>query len=154
MLLRLRQLLGKGQPGAREEATEEPLETIKPHQKRVFGTRDFYLGVAGTSHYQRAITAAISGKKSYKGTTYIPVVLQTEPDNPHDSNAVKVMTTNQETIGYLYREEAEAYAPVMQAWQNLAKNKGKWIGCEARVVENDGSRRAYLDLDKPESILA
>ena len=154
MLQRLRQLIAKEQSFVREEATIEPPDTIKPHQKRVFGTRDFALGVAGTSHYKRAITAAIADKKSYKGRTYIPVVIETEPDNPHDPNAVKVMTTNRETIGYLYREEAKEYAPVILEWQKLEKNNGKWIGCEAQVVSKDGDLRAYLDLDAPNSILA
>lgn len=145
----LKQLLGipDASEGNHSDASEAQQE-IKPHQKRVFSTRDFSVGVAGTSHHRSAITFAATGVKSYKGRSYIHVVLQTEPENPHDANAVKVMTTTQETIGYLYRDDAKRYAPAIRYWER----RGKWVGCQAVVVEKGRGDRVYLDLDKPGTI--
>lgn len=140
----LKQLLA-GNPGQSELA-----EAIKPHEKRVFGTRDFSLHVVGTSHYRREIEAATAGRKSYSGNrNYIPVVLETEPDNPYDSNAVKVMSVNRETIGYLPREDAAKYASAIRAWHGT----GKFVGCDAVVVRSQRNPGVWLDLDAPESIL-
>ena len=145
-----RWLNGLFSPRNSDKSSEEAAEEIKSNQKRVFGTRDFEVGVAGTSHYQQAIGAATKGKKSYGDRVYINVVLQTEPENPHDPNAVKVMTTNQQTIGYLYREKAEQYAPKIQAWQD----RGKWVGCQGTVVGKGQDVKVYLDIDKPDAIVA
>ena len=123
-------------------------DEIKPHQKRVFSTRDFNVGVAGARNYHQAIMAATKGKKPYGERVYIPVVLQTEPDNPHDPNAVKVMSTTRQTIGYLYREEAEQYRPGIESWEQ----QGKWVGCQGQVVGKGQDVRVYLDLDTPEAV--
>ena len=127
----------------------EPEEAIKPHEKRVFGTRDYSLHVVGTSQYQRQIRAATVGRKSYQGNRkYIHVVLETEPDNPYDSNAVKVMSGNKETLGYLAREDAQKYSVAIRPWED----SGKWVGCDATVVENRGRFGVWLDLDTPAKI--
>ena len=135
------------------KSSEEPTleaDAIRPHQKRVFSTREFDTRVAGTQHYSHAIGAAVEGQKRYGERVYISVVLQTEPDNPHDPNAVKVMSVTRQTIGYLYRDEAVQYAPGVQSWAE----RGKWVGCQATVVGKGPDAMVYLDLDTPETIAA
>lgn len=147
----LKQLLTTPEPPEHEAPpiTGEE-DTIKPHQKRVFGTRDFKLIVVGTSNYHQAIERATAGRKSYKGNRYyIPVVLEAEQDNPHDSNAVKVISLQRDTIGYLPREEAVKYTAAVQSWQD----QGKWVGCDANVALDRKRPGIWLDLDIPEAII-
>lgn len=115
MFRRLKGLLGmQERPSGELVPATEAGDAIKPYQKRVFGTRDFHLGVAGTTNYGPAIKAAVAGQKQYGDRSYIHVVLETEPENPYDPNAVRVMSLDKATIGYLYRDKAGEYRPAVQ----------------------------------------
>lgn len=64
--------------------------------------------VAGEAHYQEALEA-ICGPRTEGGyEEYEAAVLEPEPDNPHDSNAVRVMIAGRQ-VGYLMREDAPKY---------------------------------------------
>jgi hypothetical protein len=59
------------------------------------------------------------------------VRLTSQPDNPHDRNAVAVQTFGGETLGYLSREDAPRYQPLilqLNAEGVLACAQGKLYG--------------------------
>lgn len=68
--------------------------------------------VVGESNYQREISR-ITGRKGNEGLDFPAIaVLAPEPSNPHDANAVNVQIEG-EIIGYLCREDAAEYSPVL-----------------------------------------
>jgi hypothetical protein len=74
------------------------------------------VNVAGESHYQDALRQ-IAGEVSenepqVRHTT--EAILEPEPENPHDPNAV-VVRIDGHKVGYLPRTEAVAYGPVLRA---------------------------------------
>jgi collagen type III alpha len=71
--------------------------------------------VAGESHYRRSIRG-LFGKDFRAAGTEIAVMAQLipEPGNKHDRNAVGVWVSGVQ-VGYLPREEAARYAPVLSA---------------------------------------
>ena len=128
-----------------------PLEgfPVKPSQKRAFTTRDFELYVAGSKYYQQSLMHELQGKREYGKRAYLKVVLRTETDNPHDKNAVRVLSAESGLLlGYLPSEMAGAYSGPVQRWQKA----GKWVACDAVAVDA-GRKGVYLDLDEPEVIL-
>lgn len=78
-----------------------------------FSTSSGLLRVVGESHYQQSLRnarAAISDPEPVFWASLIP-----EPDNPYDPNAVKVTIDPFGTVGYLARESARRYGPLIAA---------------------------------------
>ena len=118
---------------------------------RALGTRDFALPIVGESHYQDALRRAKAGAKDYAGAGYIKIILAREPDNRFDPNAVKVMTDDLATIGYLSRDNAVKYGPSIERW----KSQGYLVRCEAKLSGGTKGKKtigAWLDLAEPEEI--
>src|SRR5476651_1247191 len=73
-----------------------------------------FVGVVGESHYQDALQNA---KRSRPGEAE-PVFMATlvrEPDNVYDANAVAVVIDPFGTVGYIRREIAQRFAPLIDA---------------------------------------
>jgi hypothetical protein len=68
------------------------------------------LEVVGESHYQDALWRLAGGLSVDRVRCAVMAVLVPEPDNPHDSNAVKVLIEDR-LVGYLSREDAVVYLP-------------------------------------------
>ena len=75
------------------------------------------------------------------------LVLEPEPDNPRDINAIRVLRRNGEQIGYLEREFAGQVVPrTAKGWgfhalvAGVGRSKGGLYGMALlMVVENDGA---------------
>lgn len=96
-------------------------------------------GVAGESHYQKALKALAGGKAVPERDLdkAIPVEAALVPDaNRHDRNAVRVVVDGR-TVGYLPREDAADYRPELnRLWQDGA------VGvCPGRIM--GGGKRHY-----------
>lgn len=49
----------------------------------------------------------------------VPLLLEREADNKYDSNAIKVMTTDREKLGYIPKSENSIYARLMDSGKIL-----------------------------------
>jgi hypothetical protein len=92
--------------------------------------------VAGTSHVPiREIERGISIGDS--------LVLRREPDNPHDSLAILILTEKGEKLGYVPRDRNEILARLMDAGKFLLARleskewHGDWLRVAARVFLRD-----------------
>ena len=121
------------------------------HKSRSFSRRDFKLAIVGESHYLNTLQQAKKSVKDYAGVGYINVFLAREPDNKFDENAIKVMTTDLKTIGYLSRAKAKRYQTAFSLWEKA----GYLIKCQAKLIGGDKKKKnigAWLDLDTPKTI--
>lgn len=76
------------------------------------GRRHTFMDVVGESHYQPALRRALRAKPDRA----ISVILQPEPTNPYDKNAVAVLESeSRDTLGYLRREVATQYHAAIAA---------------------------------------
>ena len=66
------------------------------------------LEVVGESHYQDALWQIAGGRRSDRVRHGVYAILEPEPSNRHDPNAVKVVI-GRSCVGYLAREDAAAY---------------------------------------------
>ncbi len=98
--------------------------------------------IVGESHYQSDIRKLTrTGERVYRAR----VLLLPEPDNPHDSNAVRVTDFRGATLGYLPRETA---AELHKAVAALSA-RSEPASCEAIIIGGDRERKHYgiwLDL--------
>src|SRR5918992_614254 len=74
---------------------------------------DRLLNVAGESHYQEALRELAGETAGEEVRVECTAGLATEPDNPHDPNAVAVRIEAR-LVGYLPRAEAVAYGPIVR----------------------------------------
>lgn len=78
---------------------------------------DAVVDVVGESFRQEVIHEVLAG---WPNSSSIPAILVPEPDNPKDRNAVRVMLRTRPEgdfaqVGYLSREDAQRYLPVVAA---------------------------------------
>jgi hypothetical protein len=66
--------------------------------------------VVGESHYQDALWTIVGGPRADPVHYETQAVLEPEPDNPHDPNAIQVLVEGH-LVGYLSREDAAIYRP-------------------------------------------
>ena len=112
--------------------------------------RGFFVEVKGESHYQDVLRAyrAESG-----GDNDTSVILVPEPTNPHDANAVAVKTFQNDTVGYVGREEAARYQPTLIVLQQ----RGLTCVCAAQLRGGTGAKKSigvWLDLEGPMAVAA
>jgi hypothetical protein len=122
----------RGSPGRVNRAKEVTVAKVEL-------SPDGRQGVAGESHYQKALKAAAGGKvvPEREPDKAIPVEATLVPDgNRHDRNAVRVVV-NGHTVGHLPREDAADYRPELnRLWQEGA------VGvCPGRIM--GGGKRHY-----------
>ena len=115
---------------------------------RSFSTRDFDVPIVGESHYQQELRRV----KDKAGTGYIKVILALEPENRFDPNAIKVTTTDSQTIGYLSRDLAIKYGAALALWAG----EGYRVHCQAKLSAGKQGKSigAWLDLAPPAVISA
>jgi len=108
------------------------------------------VNVAGESHYQEALSGLTGADGAEPVRREFEAVLEPEPDNAHDPNAVRVLISDNH-VGYLPRAEAAAYGPMLA---RLAE-RGRLGACEAMVSGRGGSERGtpnigvFLRLPEP-----
>jgi hypothetical protein len=68
------------------------------------------LEVVGESRYQDALWKIVGGRRGDPVRYETEAVLEPEPDNPYDSNAIKVLIGGA-VVGYLSREDAATFRP-------------------------------------------
>lgn len=85
------------------------------------------MNAVGESNYQSALRRICGGHSRYGHELEMDALLEREPHNPHDSNAVAV-TINGERVGYLPREQAARVATQM------AEDGFNRAGCRAKIV--------------------
>ena len=126
----LDRLLGRRSP---ESATMSDAWLMQPE-------RDVTLQVVGESNYQGTLER-LAGGRSADGVAqpYHMAALVPEPRNRYDRNAISIRVGGQ-VVGYLSREDAVAYGPVVR-W---AQAQGRYIAANARLTggwdRNGGDR--------------
>jgi len=97
---------------------------------QIWGQRGWHnFEVVGESHHAREIRALLPKGDLTNGTeAIVPVSLVHTPNNPHDRNAVEVRAATG-LIGFLSREDAARYSPVLSALQQ----SGRTASTSARV---------------------
>lgn len=74
---------------------------------------DDLVPVVGTSHYQPALSA-ITGRQADEEIRFeTTATLHSEPDNPHDPNAIAIHVQDQ-LVGYLSRDENPRWQEVVK----------------------------------------
>ena len=115
---------------------------------------DELVRVVGVSHYQDALTA-IAGQPGPEGVRRpVTAVLEPEPANPHDANAIRVLVEGR-TAGYLSRDDALRYGPAVR----LLQDHDRVLVCDA-VISGRGpgaetpNLGLFLELPRaPEALL-
>lgn len=119
------------------------------------------VNVVGESHYQGSLER-IAGGRTIDGPKYRDhhAMLLPEPNNPYEGNAVRVVVVTSAgtggTVGYLSRDDAVAYRPVID---RLA-TEGKLAACRASLSggwdRGDGERGSFgvrLSIGTPDALL-
>jgi hypothetical protein len=113
----------------------------------------FGLEVVGESHYQSAIVRASRQARRVGERRIIRVRVEREPTNPHDPQAVRIVSNHGETLGYLPRESASSYQKALMEFEKA----GLAVTCAASLYGGDPERPAvglYLDLLFPKKLRA
>ena len=111
----------------------------------------FDLEVVGESYRQHALDR-IAGPKTPKSKAMIvTAVLEREPGNRHDPNAIKV-SINGQHVGYLSREDAVLMG---RDWSRIARHAAT-LRCRAKIVggwddgeDDEGDYGVLLDIARP-----
>lgn len=108
----LRKTFGIGSPPAEQPAAGDSVRGGDDQRLYVGrGPGEFYFKVVGESFHQDALKRLYAAWNF--GTTTGRILIEREPDNPYDANAVAVLTSDREIIGHFPRAEAARYAPVL-----------------------------------------
>ena len=103
--------------------------------------REYGQAVVGESHYQEALRDILDNEgREFTAT------LEAEPDNQHDSNAVKVCGPDGETLGYLPRAMAR------RCQESIVATGG--VECEAKLFGGTRQKRSigvWLDWEPKDS---
>jgi hypothetical protein len=95
------------------------------------------LEVVGESRHQEALWEIVGGRQREPIRYQTEAVLEPEPDNPFDPNAIRVLVEGR-LVGYLSREDAEDYRPgLLRLIQRCATGH---VALAAQIV--GGGRRA------------
>lgn len=156
----LRRLFGSSgpAPAAPEEATSDaPGPGIYRRRGVIFDPTPAKLAIVGESFYQDALEA-LGGGRTERGVERHShqASLMPEPENPKDSAAIAVLIEGR-LVGYLSRENARAYRPVL----DLVEAKGLGVGCHASLIGgwdrgsgDRGSIGVVLHLGSPAQLIA
>ncbi len=89
------------------------------------------LQAVGESHYQEALWTIVGGHRSEPVHFDTHALLEPEPDNPYDPNAIRVVIAGH-LVGYLSRDDAAAYRPGLLQLQK-ADATGR-VALEAAII--------------------
>jgi hypothetical protein len=154
----LRRLLGGSAPAAPPAARGVNLRVTSFNRMR----HDAVVQVVGEAYRQGLVLAARPPGPSDlpPGVSAPPAgqykaILLPEPTNPHDGNAIAVTLWaggDWTLVGYLSREDAVAYGPVMRRLHEPGTNPG--IACDAALVRERGGTGVILHLGTPGECMA
>lgn len=111
------------------------------------------LGIVGESYRQTALRALAGTRLKTGQQVTFTAVLQPEPQNPYDGNAVRVESTNGSHLGYLSREDAIAYRDALTA----IADSGAIATCNAKLIggtEDKPSIGVMIDVRPPDELIA
>lgn len=97
-----------------------------------FSTSSGLLRVVGESHYQENLRKARAMSPDPEPVFWASLI--PEPDNPYDPNAVKVAIDPFGTVGYLARESARRYGPLIAAAKSTA------VRCPCKLTGGSGEK--------------
>ncbi|MGA2825472.1 MAG: HIRAN domain-containing protein [Streptosporangiaceae bacterium] len=100
--------------------------------------------VVGEQHYQEAIEAVAAGRNAFgTRTRVLTVALVREPDNPYDTNAVRVEAA-EAIVGHLGRDDAPRFHAII----NRLASAGSPATCRAMLTGGweRGGDRGYIGL--------
>ena len=124
----------------------------KAEPLRLAGSEEYGFDIVGESNYQRALSDICGGRSEDGADHDCEALLQPEPTNPHDKNAVQVFIEDR-LVGYLSRDAAANYHAEMR---RLGHRDGKSVcdavirgGWKGRRGRGDGHFGVKLDLDWP-----
>ena len=110
------------------------------------------LAVVGESNYQAALWAIAGAPRGTEVRAQVLVVLVPEPRNSYDRNAVQVLSPESGVLGYLSREDAAVYQPILREHRRV-------VACDALIAGggpgDDGRTRQlgiWLDLPEPDDL--
>jgi len=111
------------------------------------------MAVVGESRRQTALRNLSAGRRERYEQVHFTVVLRAEPDNEYDPNAIAVhIQSGGAMVGYLAREDAEAYQQVFLALAECRKS----AVCRARLIGGTATKPSFgvmIDLDAPATLL-
>ena len=110
----------------RKSSSLETLASVETIEA-TFYPGDEPLEVVGESHYQDALWSIVGGRRRDAVRYEAVAVLEPEPNNPYDPNAIRVLVEGHH-IGHLSREDAAAYRPGL-----------------LRLIEGSPTRRVALE---------
>lgn len=102
--------------------------------------QDGYCAVVGESHYQDALRATSTiCATGPEGRRTFTAVLVAEPQNRYDANAIAIYSP-QGRLGYLSREDAIEYHPVLEEVVRLGYDGG---ACEAHLTGGEPGKPSF-----------
>ena len=113
-------IFSKAKTGSEAPTPVRPMESNKPYQE-----------VVGESNYFAAIRALFPNQSP--GEIFVDVQLVHDPRNKFDSNAIEIRAASG-VVGFLPREVAAAYAPVLSQLQ-----------ANSQVLETDDRVYGWID---------
>jgi hypothetical protein len=111
-----------------------------------------WVEVVGESHYQRELERIAGGRREDSVHLVVPALLQREPDNRHDRNAIRVVIEGL-TVGYISGDDAEEYQPLLKRLERqgrMAWVRATIVGGWDRGGGDVGSFGVKLDDGLPE----
>jgi hypothetical protein len=121
---------------------KQRLATIaRPLKERVLSMRAVEVGrgrfdqaIVGESHYQDVLRHVRNDDFIAVGDRPIATfLLAREPDNPHDCNAIAVLTAGGDVVGYLSREDAVRLQPTLLEHEE----REEVLSCTGKLVGDD-----------------
>ncbi len=114
-------------PRHQETSYRQP-STLRTETSFQINWRDesYPMEVVGESHYQPAFLEICGPHSRYGYDVKLAAVLELEPSNPYDPNAIRVLIQGK-TVGYLSREQAA------RVGQQMRNEQLRNVGCNAKV---------------------
>jgi hypothetical protein len=123
----------------------DPADMPPSRQKVTCLAGEYCFGIVGEASYQPALRRISGGRRERGEDVEFEALVQREPDNAYDSNAVCVAVNGVGTVGYFRRDEAAR----AQSGLSKLEAEGQLLVCPAFLI--GGGRRKYLgallDLD-------
>ena len=123
-------------------------------------TGDYGIEVKGESHYQPALRDVGAGLDQELDPTKLrvraeglAVWLRRAPENPHDPNAVEVRLADGRIAGFLSRETAVGYAPVIDSLGAVQIWCSACIFARRETTSSDWNCGVWLALPPAEDLL-
>lgn len=107
----LRRLFGAGEERVAVQARNASrswTDLIAHFDRHVVHAGSHDLEIVGESNYQEALWRVVGEQSRERVRVDVLAVVATEPDNPHDPNAISVWIDGHK-VGYFCREDAQAY---------------------------------------------